>query len=395
MKFLHLADLHIGKVVHGFSMLRDQEEMLKKLVDAARGKAVDAVLVAGDVYDTASPREKSITCFDDFLTGLAAAHIPVIVINGNHDSAERLRYVSRLLQNLSVHIISALDDNKAVPRISLRDDYGTVNFFAMPFMRPKEVRSLMEDESIIDETDAINARIKNTAIDGSERNVLLSHSFVSSNGKSPELGGSEFGIVGDEMLGTVGQISGSLFDVFDYVALGHIHKAQSIGRDTMRYAGALLKYSKREAQYEKHFPLVTIGKKGDAIKIERLTIKPPHDMRIIKSAFGKIGEEMEKQGIARDDYLHVILQDSEPIQNVLTLIRHDYAPNTMTVDYERLGERRGESRRRLSSIDDKTREEIFAEFYEHRVGEGQKMAADEWEALLMAAKEADEKGEAE
>jgi exonuclease SbcD len=324
MKFLHLSDLHIGKSVNGFSMLEEQRRAFGQVIGYIDAEKPGAVLIAGDVYDRAVPNVEAVRLFDDFLTGLAAKKVTVILISGNHDSPERLNYAGRLLSEHNLHLCGVFDGK--LHSVTLSDEYGTVNFLMLPFIKPSGVRGMFADTEIESYTDAIRAVLESADIDYSERNILLSHQFYTAAGITPERSESEINPVGG-----LDAVDAGLLAKFDYVALGHLHGAQSVG-DNVRYAGSPIKYSFSEWKQEKSVTLVEIKEKG-TVNLTALPLVPLRDMREIKGPLEQLlGEDASSQG-NKEDYLRVILTDEEEIIDPMGKLRSMY-PNVMVLDFE-------------------------------------------------------------
>ena len=324
MKFLHLSDLHIGKSVNGFSMLGEQRYVFGQVFEYIESEKPEAVLIVGDVYDRAVPGIEAVRLFDDFLTGLAAKDITVLLISGNHDSPERLNYASRLLSERKVHLCGVF--NSRLQSVILTDVYGEVRFWLLPFIKPSAIRTMFADKEIESYTDAINAALKSADIDYSKRNILLSHQFYVASGITPVRSESEINPVGG-----LDAVDAGLLTKFDYVALGHLHGAQSIG-DNIRYGGSPLKYSFSEWKQEKSVPLVEIKEKSN-LSITLLPLKPLHDMREIKGPIEQLmSEEISAQG-NKEDYMRIILTDEEEIIDPMGKLRSVY-PNVAVLDFE-------------------------------------------------------------
>ncbi|MDR3296280.1 MAG: exonuclease SbcCD subunit D [Clostridiales Family XIII bacterium] len=324
MKFLHLSDLHIGKTVNGFSMLAEQRHVFKQVVGYVETEKPDAVLIAGDVYDRAVPGVEAVRVFDDFLTELAAKDVAVLLISGNHDSPERLNYASRLLTERKLHLCGVFDGK--LQAVTLSDEYGEVDFWLLPFIKPSGVRRMFSDTEIENCTDAVTAALDSADVDFSRRNVLLSHQFYTAAGVTPVRSESEINPVG-----SLDAVDRAVLPQFDYVALGHLHGAQNVG-GAVRYAGSPVKYSFSEWKQDKSATLVTLREKGD-IEITTLPLTPLHDMREIKGPFETLtGVEMASQG-NHEDYLRVILTDEEEIIDPMGKLRSVY-PNVMALGFE-------------------------------------------------------------
>lgn len=350
MKLIHLSDLHIGKRVDEVSMLEEQEFILLQILQIIDEENPQAVMIAGDVYDKSVPSGEAVTLLDDFLCRLAARKLPVLIISGNHDSPERLAFVSRLLEHSGIHI-SPVYDGKVQP-VTLTDEHGPVDFWLLPFVKPIHVRRFYPDEPIESYTDACRVAVEHMSLCKERRNVLLTHQFVTgaSTCESEEcsVGGSD-------------GVDASVFQNFDYVALGHIHGPQNIGSNRIRYCGTPLKYSFSEANHEKSVTVVYLGPKGE-LKLELRPLTPKHDRRIIKGTFAQVSDKAFYQGTALDDYLHITLTDEQEVPEAMGKLRLIY-PNLMTMSYENTRTRTNQILGTAQDVQNKTKLELFEEFY--------------------------------
>ena len=267
MRFLHTADLHIGKVFDNISMLEDQKQVLRQITDIAVGDEVDAVLIAGDVYQRSAPQAEAMEVFDGFVSDLTRSGKKVFLISGNHDSAQRISYFSSLIRGAGVYATEEFGGR--LQSVKLTDEFGDITVHLLPFIRPTNVRPFFADTKINSYTDAVKAVLDASDVDERKRNVLLVHQFVT----GAEAAGSE-----ELSVGGVDNVDASVFDKFDYVAMGHIHKSQKIARDTVRYAGSPMKYSFGEAEHLKSVTIVDMGKKGD-VSLRTVPLSMPHDVR--------------------------------------------------------------------------------------------------------------------
>jgi len=337
MKFLHLSDLHIGKNVNGFSMMNEQRHVFEQIIKYIRSEHPEAVVIAGDVYDRAVPNIEAVRIFDDFLTELADLDVAVMLISGNHDSPERLNYASRILSGKKIFMYGTFNGN--LGKIVLSDEYGDVNFWLLPFVKPSSVYGMFDDREIESYGDVLEAVIETADIDYTERNVLVAHQFFTKTGVAPIRSESEINPVGG-----LDAIDCRMLENFDYVALGHLHGAQKVGAEHIRYAGSPVKYSFSEWRQEKSVTVVELNEKGN-INLTAVPIQPIHDMREIR---GKIGEltafqsqedktdkidKTDKDDRSREDYLRVILTDEDEIIDPMGKIRSVY-PNVMSLDFE-------------------------------------------------------------
>ena len=287
MKFIHLSDLHIGKHLYHYNMKEDQEHILEEVIGYTEKLRPDAVVIAGDIYDKSVPSAEAVAVFDDFLTRLSSVspQVSILIIAGNHDSAQRLDYASRLLGSRGIYIAGKAPETEKehLKKVVLKDEYGPVNFYLLPFLKPGYVRLLCENETPGSYTEAVDAVLRREDIDFSERNVLVSHQFYTGNGEPPETCDSELFSVGG-----IDNVDISAISRFDYAALGHLHKAQRVGAEHIRYCGTLLKYSGSEADLEKSLHLVTIGQKKEAVTIEKFPLHPLRDVQKVRGCLSGI-----------------------------------------------------------------------------------------------------------
>ena len=324
MKFFHLADLHIGKNVNGFSMLDDQRHILNQTLDYADKYSPDAIILAGDIYDRQTPGIEAVKLFDEFLYSLSARNIAVIAISGNHDSPERLSFGARIMDGRGVHMYGSF--NGTMQKIMLEDELGPVNFYMLPFIKPTFVRPFFENAESYN--DAVRLVIESQNIDYRCRNVLICHQFVTAVGVAPVLSESEIGPVGG-----IDNVDIAPLVNFDYVALGHLHGPQKIGKDHIRYGGSPLKYSFSESNHNKSICFVKIGTKESGADIELLPLTPLRNMRKIKGPFNQlINADISSDG-NRLDYIHVTLTDDEIIIDPMGKLRSVY-PNIMSLSFD-------------------------------------------------------------
>ncbi len=389
MKFLHIADLHIGKRVNEFSMLEDQKYILQAILRLVDDVKPAGILIAGDVYDKSVPAGEAVEVLDDFLTELAARQVQIFMVSGNHDSPERLDFGSRIMAKNGVHIAGTFDG--FLKKITLQDEYGPVHIFLLPFIKPAMVQPHFTDQIMESYEDAARAVVQAARINSGERNILVAHQFVTSGALQPERSDSETVAVGG-----LDNIDASVFEPFDYVALGHLHGPQSIGRETIRYAGSPMKYSFSEVRQHKSVTLIEFAQKG-TLDIQTLNLTPRRDMREIK---GPLAELLQAGGAAAiasphaspdasagaaagtstgtgagspaapssgslcQDYLRAILTDEDEIFDAIGQLRQVY-PHIMRLDF-------ANSRHRLvadsptaasGDVARKSPLELFAEFY--------------------------------
>ena len=351
MKLIHLSDLHIGKRVNEVSMIEDQEYILTQILRIIDDQMPDALLIAGDVYDKSVPSAEAVTLFDDFLCRLAKRNVPTLIISGNHDSPERLSFGGRLLEKSGIHI-SPVYDGKIFP-ITLQDKYGDVDFWRLPFIKPGHVKRFYPEEEIGSYTDAVRVAVEKMELDAGRRNVLLTHQFVTgaSTCESEELsvGGSD-------------NVDASVFDAFDYVALGHIHGPQNIGSNRIRYCGTPLKYSFSEADHYKSATLVKLGEKGQ-LELQILPLTPKRDMRQLRGNFSQLTDPEAYRGTNTEDYLHIILTDEEDIPEAVGKLRLIY-PNLLKLSYDNTRTREDQIVGDAGDVRRRSPLELFGELYE-------------------------------
>lgn len=370
MKLMHLADLHLGKRVNGFSMMEDQEYILNRILEIMEEEHPDGLLIAGDVYDKSIPPAEAVRLMDDFLTAVAAKHVPVFLISGNHDSAERVAFGHQLMQGSGIWISPVYDGT--IRHHTLEDRWGEVNIYLIPFLRPSVVRSFFPDVEIEDYTDALGTIIEDLQLDTSRRNVVLAHQFVTAAGALPETCDSE-----QLSVGGLDRVDGSVFSPFDYTALGHLHGPQRVGSETIRYAGSPLKYSFSELHQKKSVTVVELRAKGET-EIRQIPLQPRREMTELRGTFEEILEEARKKGEPQTDYYHMILTDETDVVDALSRLR-EYYPNIMLLDYDNRRTRSQKEVEQLDRVEERTPGELFAALYEQQ--NGQEMDSDRKEYL--------------
>lgn len=401
MKVLHVSDLHIGKRVNGMSMLDDQRYILRQILDIAEKRQVSVLLIAGDVYDKASPSAEAVTVFDVFLTDAVAAGLRVLAIPGNHDSAERIAYAQGLLEKQGVCLPPVYAGE--VERVELEDEHGPVEFWLLPFLKPSDVRRFFPDEEIGDDYSAALRTVLGACdIDQGKRNVVLSHQLVTAYGTAPDRADDEI------KLGGMDNVDVSVYDAFDYVALGHVHRPQRVGRDTVRYSGSPLKYSFSEARYDKSAALIELGEKkpgddvGECVSFELIPLVPLHDVREVRGTLADVlamgaaaSDSLADAGASADgvcdkvalgngsrdgaasvaavrdasqDYLHITLSDEHPQLDAMAKI-HEVFPNAMMLDYDNVTVLIDRPQTQLTADPDSMDTlDLFSAFYESQVG---------------------------
>ena len=365
MRFLHVADLHFGKVIHGVSMLEngDQPYWTERFLELTDEVKPDAVLIAGDVYDRSSPSGAAVTLLSRLIVGLADRGICVLLVPGNHDSGERLSFAREILARQNVHIAGS--PSRCLQRVRLEDEYGPVDFWLLPYLFPAAAALALGDESIRDYDTAVRRLLAAQPIDPAARSVLVAHQNVTARGAEVERGGSESAI------GGVGQVDCSAFDAFDYAALGHIHAACAVGRDAVRYAGSPMCYHFNETRQAAKGPvLVELGAKGTPAHIETLHIPPLHPMREMRGSFDEL-RVSEQARQTRGEYLRLVLTD-RPLTPEVCAFFDGLALSRGSI----LMDRDSEFRRfagvsaapRAEALREKTPEELFADFFTERCG---------------------------
>lgn len=355
MKFLHISDLHIGKRVNEFSMIEDQGHILGQILQIAKTEQADAVLIAGDIYDKPVPSAEAVQMFDWFLTGLADQGRAVFAVSGNHDSPERIAFGAQLMRGRGVYVSPVYEGETA--RIGLTDAWGELCVWLLPFVKPATVRHALEGklegEPPESYQEAVKIAVDRMEIDENKRNILVAHQFVTGAGRCD----SEEAVVGG-----LDNVDAEVFDRFDYVALGHIHSPQSVGRETVRYCGTPLKYSFSEAEQEKSVTLVEMREKGQVL-LSAVPLAPLHDMRKIRGLYQEVMSKTFYQDMDREDYVQITLTDEEDIPDGLQRLRTVY-PNLMRLSYDNSRTRQDREVESAEEIEQKSEIQLFAEFYE-------------------------------
>lgn len=350
MKLFHLADLHIGKRYNELSLIDDQRYILDKILSLCDSEKPDGVIIAGDVYDKSVPSAEAVELFDLFLNGLSERGLKTFIISGNHDCAERVAFGSKLMRASGVYVAPVYDGS--VKPVVLSDAYGEINFYLLPFVKPATVRRFF-GEDIDGYTAALAAVVNAMGVDASVRNVLVAHQFVTGSRQS----GSEELVVGD-----LGNVDAAVFNPFDYVALGHVHGAQNVGTDSVRYCGTPLKYSLSEANDEKSVTVVELGEKGK-LCVKTLPLQPMRDVREIKGTYDELTRKSYYDGAAfRNDLLHIVLTDEDEVTDALSKLRLIY-PNVMSLRYDNVRTRENASEK-LEALPARSPLEMFSSLYE-------------------------------
>ena len=351
MKFAHISDLHLGKRVHQFSMIEDQKYILDKIVELVVQEEVDGVFIAGDIYDKVYPSAEAVALFDSFLVKLAKEDIKVFVISGNHDSPERIAFLGQLTQKAGVYLSPVYDGE--VKKISMEDQHGKLNVYLLPFIKPIHVRHFFPEETIANYTEAMKVVVEHMELNAEERNILVAHQFVTGAMRSD----SE-----EISVGGLDNVEVSVFEAFDYVALGHIHRPQKMESERVRYSGTPLKYSFSECQDNKSLTIVEVKEKGN-VEIKSIPLVPLHDMVKIKGNFMEIMNPMNFPAIDSNSYLHITLTDELDIPEAFRRLSDVY-PNLMQMEYDNT---RTRQKREIHISTENARRnplEMFANLYE-------------------------------
>ena len=374
MKFLHISDLHLGKRVNEFSMLKDQNYILEQIRSIAGREQADGVIIAGDIYDKPVPPAEAVQVFDRFLTALAREGRKVYAVSGNHDSAERIAFGAALMRDQGVYIAPVYNGN--VEKITEHDAYGDICIYLLPFVKPATVRHVLtreqeekagmgqeNEEATGQETaaltydDAVRFAVERMEVDAAKRNILVAHQFVTGAGRCE----SE-----EVSVGGLDNVDAGIFERFDYVALGHIHTPQHIGRETVRYCGTPLKYSFSEAGQEKSVTVLEVKEKGDIV-LSTVPLQPLHDMRKLRGTYREVmaagGRAAKEADSMQEDYVEITLTDEQDILDGIQKLRTVY-PNLMRLVYDNSRTRQNQTFTAAEEVERKSELELFAEFYE-------------------------------
>ena len=352
MKLMHLSDLHLGKRLNEFSLLEDQDFILSQILNIAREQQPDALLIAGDVYDKAVPSAEAVRLFDDFLYQLAERKLPVFIISGNHDCPERIAFGSRLLDASGIHL-SPVYSGQVEP-ITLTDEFGPVHFWLLPFLKPIHVRRFYPEEPTDTYSQALSTAVSHLKLNTADRNVLITHQFVTGSARSDS----------EELsVGGANHVDAGVFEAFDYVALGHLHRPQSCGSEKLRYCGTPLKYSFSEARDEKSVTIAELREKG-SLALHTVPLKPLRELVELKGSFEELTDKAFFQGTTWcSDYTHLTLTDEEDIPDALGKLRLIYQ-NLMKLDYDNSRTRSNSEIAPEAESRSKSPLELFSDFYE-------------------------------
>lgn len=350
MKFLHLADLHLGKRVNEYSMVEDQEYILTEILKIAETEKPYGIIIAGDIYDKSTPSLEAVSLFDNFLVKLNKAGISAFIISGNHDSPERLSFGAELMQKSGIYTAKVF--NGKLEKFTLNDEFGELNIYALPFIKPANARRYFGEE-IKTYTQAVDAVIKNQLIDNTKRNILITHQFVTGAIRSDS---EEISVGGSDNVDSV------VFEVFDYVALGHIHRAQTVGSEKIRYSGTPLKYSFSETKHKKSVTVVELKEKGN-LTIKEIPLIPKRDMVELKGYYQDLTLKSFYENTSyTSDYIHITLLDEEDIPDAIGKLKVIYK-NLMKIDYDNIRTRRNNAVNGVEKVEEKTPFEHFNDFF--------------------------------
>ena len=372
MKFIHISDLHLGKKLHEYSLIEDQRYILNQIIGIIDSEKPDGVLIAGDVYDKSMPAVEAVSLFDDFLVKLSKRETDVFIISGNHDSAERVSFGARLMDSSGIHI-SPVYDGEIKP-YKMRDEHGILNIYLLPFVKPAHV-SRFTDEEIKSYTDAIRVAVEKMSVNTEERNVLVAHLFVTNSIRCES----------EEIpIGTLDNVDASVFEPFDYVALGHLHTPQNCGSEKIRYCGTPIKYSLSEMKSDKSVTVAELSEKGN-LKVHSIPLTPLHELVELKGSYSEIMDNSFYSGKTwQDDYTHIILTDENEIFEAMRRLSSVYH-RVITLDYDNTRTRSNKSIRSVEDIEKKSPLELFSELYKKQ--NNQDMSAEQLEYMKKLIEE--------
>lgn len=377
MKLIHLSDLHLGKRVNELSMLEDQEYILNETLKIIDTEKPDGVMIAGDVYDKAVPPAEAVKLFDDFLVRLSKRQLQVYIISGNHDSPERLAFGGRLMELSGIHISPVYDGS--VQPLSFDDEFGRVNIYLLPFIKDIHVKKYFPEAAINNYSDALRTVIDSMDINCDERNILAAHQYITNSERT----GSE-----DIPLGGLDNVDPCVFEGFDYVALGHLHRPQNVDGERMRYCGSPLKYSFSEIRDQKSVTVVELGEKNN-VTVRTVPLIPLRDMKEIKGKYDDITLRSYYENTSyQEDYIHIILTDENDVYNAVGKLRSIYH-NLMKIDYENSRTLHSSEIKEVK-IEQKTPLELFAELF--KMQNGREMTGEQEDFIREALEEIQETG---
>ena len=352
MKFIHLSDLHLGIRVNDFSMSEDQRYILDRILDIIDSEVPDGIIIAGDIYDKSMPPAEAVAMFDDFISSIADRKIKTFIISGNHDSAERIAFGSRIMNAGGIYLSPVY--NGDIKPVVMEDEYGSVNIYMLPFVRPSAVRAFYPDDDTDSYSSAVETAVKHMNADFSQRNIIITHQFVTGAVRSD----SE-----DISVGGTDNVSADIFADFDYTALGHIHKPQNIGSERIRYCGTPLKYSFSEAKQDKSVTVIELGKKGD-VNVRTVKLIPLRDMTELKGSYEELMKKSFYEGTGyTEDYVHITLTDENDIPDAVSKLRLVYH-RLMKMDYDNARTKKQSIIEGMTSARETDPEKLFGEFFE-------------------------------
>lgn len=346
MKIIHTADWHLGKIIYSNYMTEDQKYILNNFINYLSQNKPDVLIIAGDLYDRAIPPSEAVNLLNKTLSKIVLEmKIPTLIISGNHDSAERLEFLNGILSGMDLHIEGTL--KKEVKKVTFSDNYGPVNFYLLPYVEFQKAKDIFEID-FENKTQALKHYIDNMNINKKERNILISHEYIMGGEESESerplsIGGSEF-------------VDYSVFEIFDYVALGHLHRPQKFKNEKINYSGSLLKYSFSESNHKKGMNLVEIKEKGK-VDIQKISFNTERDMKVMKGMFDEIMKEK-----STDDYLHIVLENEKPVYDAINKLRSKF-PNVLSLDFPNL-KTNDDIKTSDKNIKDISPVELFETFYE-------------------------------
>lgn len=346
MKIIHTADWHLGKIIYSNYMTEDQKYILNNFINYLNQNKPDVLIIAGDLYDRAIPPSEAVNLLNKTLSKIVLEmKIPTLIISGNHDSSERLEFLNGILSGMDLHIEGTL--KKEVKKVTFDDTFGPVNFYLLPYVEFQKAKDIFEID-FENKTQALKHYIDNLNLNEKERNILISHEYIlggeeSESERPLSIGGSEF-------------VDYSVFEKFDYVALGHLHRPQKFKNEKINYSGSLLKYSFSESNHKKGMNLIEIKEKGN-IDIQKISFETERDMRVIKGMFDEIMKEE-----STDDYLHIVLENENPVYDAINKLRSKF-PNVLSLDFPNL-KTNDDIKTSNKNIKDISPVELFESFYE-------------------------------
>lgn len=371
MKLIHLSDLHIGKRVNGFSMIEDQIYILKQILEIIDRREPDGVLMAGDIYDKTVPSAEAVQVFDGFLSALVERMLPVFIISGNHDSAERLAFASRIMEKSGVYVSPVYSGS--IQPVTMTDEWGEVNIYMLPFIKPAQIRSIFSEEETGTYTEAVSAAVRAMDVHMQQRNILMTHQFVTGASRCES---EEISIGGSD------NVDAAVFEPFDYVALGHLHGPQQAGAPHIRYCGTPLKYSFSEADHTKSVTILELREKGD-LTISTEPLQPLRDMQKIRGTYMEVTNRAFYEDRNREDYFHITLTDEEDIPEAVSRLRTVY-PNLMKLEYDNMRTRGSKDLILTEQVRTDSPAELLADFYKRQNGGEMSRQQAEFAAKLIS-----------